>query len=203
MTAIPFPAPAPPPVRPRRFRARHALLALLAVFTVFVLALVLSFRVGSEIRTLRHATLTATPDTWERKFEFGIGRLPVWLAQAGLSFVPLEPEARAAVDALRSADVALYQKRPGSPDPDPNTLLTNVQTAMEKDGWEPVVIVHDGRETVAIFIPTRPAPVDSAVRATLLVLDGSDLVMASVRADLAPILDAVLASDRLPMLAHR
>lgn len=203
MTAIPFPGTLPPPVHPRRFRARHLVVALLAVFGVFVLALVLSFRVGAEIRTLRRATLAAAPELWERKFELGVGRLPVWLAQGGLSFVPLEPEARAAISALRSADVAIYRKRPGSPDPDRTTLMANVQTAMEKDGWEPVVLVRDGRETVAIFVPTRPASADSAVRATLLVLDGSELVMASVRADLAPVIEAVLASDRLQMLAHR
>lgn len=202
--SLPFPAPASAAAptlsttAPRRFRfrARHVVLGLAGVFLVLVLAFVLSFRIGGETRALRQAALSAAPGRWDRQFEIGIGRLPVLLAKAGLGFLPLEPEVRAALASFESADVSIYERHseaaavaPGDgPAPD---LLASVSAAMARQGWEPVVRVRDGQDTIGVFVPTD-AGRSTRLRACVLVLDRNDLVIVSARANPEPLIQLAL-----------
>lgn len=205
------PRPASPPIpstAPRRFRlrARHVVLTLAGMFALLVVALVLSFRLGSETRTLRQVALASVPGTWDRQFELGVGRLPVLIAKAGLGFVPLEPEARAALAAFESADVSIYQRRHGTPTSDLSTsspdVLAAVSQAMANHGWEPLVRVRDGHDTVGIFVPVDTGRATS-LRACILVLDGDDLVMVSARANPGPLVELALRrAQGLPFAAR-
>lgn len=195
----PYPHAQHDPARARsrfRFRWRYLFLACFAALVLFVGALVLSFRTGSELRTLRRAAVEASPGTWHRQFEFGVGRLPVWLAQAGLSWFPMEPEAHAALRCLESADVGVYRHRSGAGTAERDRIFADLRTAMEQEGWEPMVLVRDGRDRVGLFVPAGHSTTDESLRVAVFVLDGSDLVLASVRADLAPLATALLRSSR-------
>lgn len=204
---IPFPivAPdtAPAPSRSeaagrRGFRWRHLLLALAGLGAAAVVILVLSFLPGREVRALRQAALDASPDTWERQVEFGIGRLPVWFAKAGLAFVPLEPEVRAGMEAFQCADVAVYQHRAGAPEVDRDAVFAKVRAAMERQGWEPLALVRDGQDVVGIFTPASVSSTSDRLRASVFVMDGRDLVVVSAEARLQPLLE--LAWSRSPLL---
>jgi hypothetical protein len=195
--------PAPIPVR-RRFRWRYLFLGaaglVVTLGVVLVATIVLSFRADADTRVLRRTALQSAPGTWERQFEFGIGRLPVLLAKAGLSFVELEPEARAALGAFQSADVGIYRRTSaGSSGSDPDSgpagstagLLANVGRAMDERGWDPVVQVRDGRDTVAVFV-ARDGGSSRSLRTCVLVLDGDDLVIVSARANPEPLIQLAL-----------
>ncbi len=192
-----------PHLRPRRrFRWRHVFLAGGVAGVMFVIALGLSFRMGGEARVLRRAAFAAAPDQWERQFEFGIGRLPLFLARAGLAFAPLEPEARTALSALNHADVGIYHRRPGAPAIDSAAVFRSVQHAMETAGWEPLVLVREASDLVGVFIPkvSRSA---NRLDTCLLVLDGDDLVLVSARANLDPLVTLALdATGQWPRFAR-
>ncbi len=202
-TVIPMPG-----VAPRRVGVRWGRLFLWAFGAgfLFLLAmgavLVASFWPGGEVRAMRQIVLEAVPGTWERQVEFGIGRLPVWLARQGLFFVDLEPEARAALGAIHSGDVVVFQRRRESRttevrrDADGLTseAWNRIREEMEGRGWEVVVQVLERKEIVGVFMP-REQDTGSRVRACVFVLDGNDLVIVSARADFEPLIALALAQE--------
>lgn len=204
---IPFPAPSVPPRA--RSRGRYLWIAALVLLVTLLggaAVLALSFLPGHGVRTLRRAALRAEPATWDRQIEFGVGRIPTWIARTALRPVDLPPEARAALEALRSADVGIYHRRSDAPSSRPDETLAQVRDAMENDGWQPAVLVRDGTDTVAVFVPNRPNASDTTLSAAVFVMNRDDLVVVSARADLMPLIDALPAGGplRLPLsLAHR
>lgn len=207
MNSSPSPSPSgpahPAPCRRRRFRWGYALATLAGLFLLLVLALALSLLPGGETRAIRQAVLSATPGEWDRQFELGIGRFPVLLAKAALAFAPLEPEVRAGIRSFKGADVAVFHRRSdsrGTSDAGQADLLTQVDTLMIDRGWERVVGVRDGTDTVGIFLP-RDLGSLRRTRVCLFVLDGSDLVIVSARLNLEPLVG--LVSEHTALLAAR
>jgi hypothetical protein len=170
------------------------LLSLLAVATLFLGTLVLSFMPGREIRVLSRAVMASAPGEWDRQLAIGIGRLPTGLAKAALVWVDLPPEARAALKAFQSADVAIYQRQESSSGISSATPLTAAADQLARQGWETLVRVQEGDQQVHFF--TRaPGFLESQLRLCGLILHGDQLVVISATADVEPLID--LAANHL------
>lgn len=176
----------PRPVPHRRWP--WILLSLLAVAMIFLGTLVLSFLPGREIRVLSRAVMASAPGDWERQLAIGVGRLPTGLAKAALAWVDLPPEARAALKAFQSADVALYRRQGSSTGNVSPTFLTTAADQLARQGWETLVRVQDGDQQVHFF--TRaPGLFASQVRLCGLVFHDDQWVLISATADLEPLID--------------
>jgi len=151
------------------------------------------FRVSSDLAVLRDSVIKSAPREWDEQIELGVGVMTLSLARAGLSFVALDPDARAALHAVHSAEVGVY-KRHGVHSKLPLArALSDADKAMARRGWDRVVAVLNPGELVAIYVS---ADVRSAknVKVCLVTLSGDDLVVASTRSNLEPLM--AIAFDR-------
>jgi hypothetical protein len=107
----------------------------------------------------------------------------------------LDPAARAALQSIHGAGVGIYQLPAGTPPPNRAAMLVTAESAMTARGWERVVGVIDGREMVAVYIPKAVSV--HRLKCCVLVFDGKQMVLASVRGNPKPILDYALARPDL------
>ena len=131
--------------------------------------------------------MKGAPAEWEEEIEIGFGPLTLNLARAGLAFVALEPEARSALHAVRSAEVGVYKLRSGHQQLNLAAMLSAADKTMAGRGWDRVVGVMDRRELVAIYVPVQVRSTRN-VRVCLLTVDGQELVVASARSNLEPLM---------------
>jgi hypothetical protein len=178
-----------------------AALAGAAVFVVLTVAAgVLSMlRPSPEVATLRDCVMASAEV--EREIEARVGPIVFGALRAGLNFVELEPEVRPALGAVRGASVGVYRVEPGL---DRATLADAVDEAMTRRGWERVVGVLEGNETVLVYGPAK-MPSTRDLRLSVLVLDGEQLVLASVRGNPEPIAKLLLneAARHCPRASSR
>jgi hypothetical protein len=165
-----------------------AALAGAAVFAVLTAAAgVLSMlRPSPEVATLRDCVMASAEV--EREVEASVGPLIFGALRASLNFVELEPEVRPALGAVRSASVGVYRVTQSL---NRAALIDAVDEAMTRRGWERMVGVLEGNETVLVYAPAR-IPSTRNLRLSVLVLDGEQLVLASVRGNPEPIAKLVL-----------
>ena len=145
------------------------------------------FKVSTDVGALRDCVMKVTPAEWEEEIEIGVGPLTLNLARAGLDFVNLEPEARSALHAVRSAEVGVYKLRSGHQQLNLAAMLSAADKTMAGRGWDRVVGVMDRRELVAIYVPAQVRSTRN-VRVCLLTVDGQELVVASARSNLEPLM---------------
>lgn len=155
-----------------------------------------SFRPGSETRLIKQTILDTNPGGWSKQIEFGVGRLPVAAAQMVLQFVPMDPAAQTAVQALRRADVAIYQRLQTSMTADSADLMTRAREALAHRGWEPVVAVAQAHESVLVLMPKASTSL-RRFQVCVMVLDEQRLVVASVGANLEPVMAQIDSGDLL------
>lgn len=163
-----------------------------------VLSLVLTgcFKMGSDAEALRNSVVQSAGAQCEKEFELGVGALTLGIARVGLGFIELEPEARAAVDAVRGADVGVYRLRNRPVDLDSSSMLLAADETMTARGWDRVVGVVSGREVVALYVPARLRS-ERDVQVCLFVLDNRELVVASARTNLKPLFALVADTAEL------
>jgi hypothetical protein len=154
------------------------------------------FKVSRDAGTLRDSVVNGAAARCEAKFEFGVGALTLGLARFGLSYLDLDPEARTALSALRGADVGVYEvigrKRPANY----AKILSSADRAMAARGWDRLVTVIDDGQMVAVFVP-KDLRTTRNVRVCLAVLSEREMVVASARSNLEPLLElAVQKSDQ-------
>ena len=77
------------------------------------------FRLGSDARALRNELIKSSGVEWRQQIALNAGRLTLGAVRAGLSCakLKLDPEARAALQSLRTAGVGVYQLPSGTPPP--------------------------------------------------------------------------------------
>jgi hypothetical protein len=97
---------------------------------------------------------------------------------------------------VRSADVGVYQLRPGDSPPARASMLAAADTAMRARNWERMVGVLDAGNLVAIYLPAK-APSPRKVTCCVLAYDGRHLVVVSVRADPRPLVRLALSQPAL------
>jgi len=168
-------------------------------FTVALLLLPLlatgCFRPSSSTRTLRDCVMAAAGEGWVAEIELGVGPLTFGLARGGARFVELPDEARIVLRSMRGADVGIYRyfgvERPKAG----AELLPSVNQKMVERGWERLVAVMDGRETVAVYVPADLDARDQ-LRLCVLVVDESEMVIVSARGNPEPLIRLALEKAR-------
>lgn len=166
------------------------LLVPLVGLGILVAGVASCFRLSSDTRALRRELTQASGAEWRQQIGLNIGSVTLGLVRAGLSFVELDAEARAAVHAVRGAEVGVYELATESKRPDGAAMLAAADGVMNARGWTRVVGVLDGRQLVGVYMP---AELKSArrVKACVVVLDGRQMVVVSARADLEPLLECL------------
>lgn len=141
-------------------------------------------RAGAETAALRESLRVVSDDAWLPMVQ-GRAAGPVLAAvrlAARCASVP--PEARLALDAVRGADVAVLQLRPGRDVPDPAAMLAQAREAAGP-GWEPAVTVLDGGDLVIVFL--RDGGSDDTLACRVVVMADGKLVIASAELSVAAV----------------
>jgi len=191
--------PSTPPVI-RSSSEYRWLWVLLAVFILLPVALAFGiasyFRVSSDTRALRSGLIKASGAEWRQQFAFNLGGLTCGAVRSGLSFVNLKKEARAAVQTVRGVEVSILRLASGAELPDRATMLNAADSAMSKRGWDRVVGVVDGDDMVAVYVSNKTTSWER-LECCVVVFDGDQMIVASARANLQPLLDCVLNEHAL------
>ncbi len=146
------------------------------------------FKVSSDVGALRDSVMKAAHAEREERIEIGVGPLTLNLARAGLAFVNLEPEARTALHAVRSAEVGVYKLRGGRQQLSHAAMLSAADKTMAERGWDRVVGVVNQRELVALYLPAN-AHSTRNVKGCLVAVNGKVLVVASARSNLEALME--------------
>ncbi|PYK63844.1 MAG: hypothetical protein DME21_01620 [Verrucomicrobia bacterium] len=137
---------------------------------------------------LRDSVMKSAAAQWDEKIEIGVGPITLYLARAGLAFVDLDPEARTALHAVRGAEVGVYKLREGHEQLKRAVILSAADKAMATRGWDRLVGVMNQGEFVAIYV-RHDARSTRNVRVCLLTLSRGEMVVASARSNLEPLME--------------
>jgi hypothetical protein len=189
------------PARPGlRFHAGYCVLAAVLLLPVLCIVGVTSyFRLGSETTALRESLMSSVTGSWHKTIALNVGWFTTTLVRAGAGWFSLPAEPRAALAAVHGAEVGVYELDQDAGQIDHARVLRQADKAMAARGWERVVGVAQERNLVAIYLPRRGFSLKN-VKCCLLVFQGRELVVASVRGNPKPLLQ--LATDRLD-LSHK
>src|SRR5437016_719880 len=142
---------------PRPWIRRLALpLGLVLALSLLLYGVTSFFRLSRDARCLRNSLTGATEAqsvSLTKRLELSIGALSFGAFRAGLSLVPLQQEVRAALGAMRGAEVGLYDLGASWTELDRGIILEAADRAMAARGWDRLVGVTKARELVAVYIP--------------------------------------------------
>jgi hypothetical protein len=148
---------------------------LIGGFWVFSL-----FRPGADARALRDSALSALQDA-EHKMTLHANWLTMGLARAAFGLIVPDPEPRAMVAAIQSADITIYahdwESLAGRID-----VLERADQTMQERGWVRVVGALEGTQLVAIYLPQESRS-KTTTGCCLLVVNKHNLIVASAQAD--------------------
>lgn len=185
-------------------RSRLGLWLLFGAAALLALPLVLiagCFRVGSATRDLRDAALHAVPGEagWNHTVELRFGPVALGLVRAAAAWVDdIPPEGRAALRAVRRFQVGIYQFGGAGEPLDRGALLAAATRGMDARAWAKLVAVIDGETAVAVFVPRASDP-GGPVEASVLVFDGSTLVVGAAQLDLDEVVALALERSRFDL----
>src|SRR5262245_38993629 len=179
---------------PRLQTGHIVLLACFALLVLSIVGVTGYFRLSSETAALSSSLRKAVPGTWHKKIAVNVGGFTMAVVRHGLRFVRMEPEPRAAIEALRGAEVGIYElelQKAGAPSA---SVFLATDKAMAARGWERVVGGAEKADLVAGYMP-RKGLSPAKMKCCVLVLHGANLVVASARGNIEPLL--ALSRDRL------
>jgi hypothetical protein len=179
-----------PPSPDKRFWAKLQIACAAGLITSCLTG---CFRVSTDVGALRDSVTKAAQAEQEERFEIGVGPLTLNLARAGLAFVDLEPEARTALRAVRSAEVGVYKLRGERREFNHAAMLSAADKTMAGRGWDRVVGVINRHELVAIYVPGN-ARSSRNMKVCLVTMNDRELIVASARSNLEPVIE--LAWDK-------
>lgn len=186
------PPPVPPFIRPPTIRPWVGVGIALLLFPIVALGVIALgvasyFHLSSDTRALRDGLMKASGAEWRQHIGLNIGSVTLGVVRAGLSLVPLDINAREAVEALRGVEVGIYEWSPGTKPPDSAAMLTAADAVLSARGWERLVGVQDGEELVSVYVPGNVTSARQG-KCCILVFDGRQMVLVSARADIEPLL---------------
>jgi len=153
------------------------------------------FRPSGSTRALRDCVLAEAGEGWAAEVELGVGPLTFGLARNGSRFLELPDEVRTLLGSMRAADVGVYRyygvERPKSG----SELLRAADRGLSQGGWERMIAVLDGRETVGLYVPDQLDP-GGQLRLCVLVVSESELVIVSARGKPEPLIQLALEKVR-------
>jgi hypothetical protein len=168
---------------PRRRRRWPWILAIL--FSPFLLLAVMAasyLTLNRDAAVLRREVMAATEASWNTKIQLSAGRITFWVVRNCLALVPDKKigEARAALNAVRSVSVGVYQPAGAKLAWSREQLFNETDRTMHDRGWSRLVGVADKRDHVLIYVPTGS---DEVRCICLAVVNGRELVVVSVSID--------------------
>ncbi|MEI6393276.1 MAG: hypothetical protein WCT12_19500 [Verrucomicrobiota bacterium] len=184
---------APQPV----IRARAlpvALLVLLGFFALVGLAVVGVtgyFRLSPDADALRRIALSSAGGSWNKVIALRVGWFTTGALRTGLSFVKMEPEARAALKVVRGAEVGVYELREAMAKPNQKSILARADKEMMARGWDRAVTVSKQDGLVVVYVSPSRFPAQN-LKCCVLVLQERKLVVVSAQANLEPVLALAL-----------
>lgn len=175
----------------------------LFVSAVLVVAMAATsfLRLSSDLDHMRNAVIDNSDGGWSRKAQVSVGSLTMGLVRVGMSFAHVEPEAGIAVQALRGADVAVYERsgaRKTGADPE---ILRSADGALLERGWCRMVGVMEDDTTVGVYVPTGKIS-ENNVPCCVVVETDNNLVFVWARADLEPLLKLAIEKGGLKRKIH-
>lgn len=187
----------PPATAPR---ARHRYWPWILGF-LLTPPVVLGLMVWSAVHLNRDATalrqelMLATGADWNTKVQLSAGPLLLSAVRAGVGCLhDLPPEARAALSAVRSASVGVYERSHSGGPALRDHLLAAADELMNRRGWIRIVGVADGGDTVMIYLP---AGAESATPSSVCLAVCSNRELVIVAAQVEPDALAALAVREL------
>ncbi len=161
--------------------------AMLLLSALAVVGITGFFRLSSPAAALRTSVMSAVPGPWDKTIALRVGWFTTGLVRLGSRFFEMPPEPRAALDALRGAEVGVYKLQHDPVTADFKNLFASADQAMKRRGWDRIVGVAEGREFVAVYFPHgKVSP--RGLKCCVVVFQGRDLVVASARGNLEPLL---------------
>jgi hypothetical protein len=184
------------PAKPAfRFRTGWVVVVvLLGVLVICGVGVTGYFRLSSPTKALRESVMRSVGGQWDKRFAARMGWFTCALVRSWSRLLPLPPELRAALEALRGAEVGIYRLHDAPVLVDRTCLIQAADKAVGRRGWERAVTVCQHGEFVAVYLP-RQGVSARGMACCLVVLHERDLVVASARGNLAPLMG--LASKRL------
>jgi len=146
------------------------------------------FKVSSDVTALRDCVAKAAPAKPDEVVEIGVGPLTLHLARVALAFVDLDADARTALQTVRGAEVGVYKLRCEQPRLNYAAILSAADKTMANRGWDRVVGVMNRPALVAVYVPAEARSARS-VKVCLLLVNGNELVVASARSNLEPLVE--------------
>ena len=163
-------------------------IALVALLAFSVIGITGYFRLSSEANALRQSAMSSVAGTWHKKIALHVGRLTTGLLRVGSHYIKLDPEPRAALGALRGAEVGIYKLQEEPEVVDGCAFLAHADKTMTARGWERVVGVSREGQLVAVYCQKRGAS-SRDLKCCVVVFQGRDLVVASARGNLEPLIE--------------
>ncbi|HWW01142.1 MAG TPA: hypothetical protein VNZ64_15710 [Candidatus Acidoferrum sp.] len=180
----PYTPPKPPG---SGFRAGYAVAAAVPLFFVLcVVGVTGYFRLGSETTALRQSLMGSVDGQWKKTIAVHLGWFTTSLVRAGSQLVKLDPEPRAAIEAVRGVEVGVYKLHGDSQREDHGAILARADKAMNRRGWVRVVGVSHDRDLVTVYMPRKGMSMRN-LKCCVMVFNGRDLVVASARGNLEPL----------------
>ena len=180
-----------------RFRVRTGYVVLALVLCLPLLCAIGiagCFRLSSATQALRNSLIESVPGQWDKRFAVHVPGLALGLVRFGSRFFNLQPEPKAALETLHGAEVGVYNLQDAPSALDYSAMFTAADKCMKRRGWERIVGVARGRQFVAVYMP-RNLRTAKRMACCVAVLNEQDLVVASARGNLEPLLE--LATQRL------
>jgi hypothetical protein len=174
-------------------------IVVLACFVLLVLCTVGVtgyFRLSSETAALSSSLQKAVPGAWHKIIAVNVGGFTTAVVRHGLRFVRMEPEPRAAVEAMRGAEVGIYQVQLEHAVADYSGVLLSTDKAMTARGWDRAVGVAQEDNLVAVYVPHKGLS-PRKMKCCVMVLHRETLIVASARGNPEPLL--ALSRDHLQL----
>ncbi len=155
--------------------------------------LLLAFEIlhsGTDLTALRRSLVEHAEPGWRKQIQIGVGTLTLGLARTGLAFVNVPSEARAALSAVRSAEVSVNEWQGSGSGPDHGGMLERADATMGDRGWDRLLGVTRKKESVAIYVPRKMSSKRN-LRVCVVVVEDRQMVLVAARINPEPLLALV------------
>lgn len=156
------------------------------------------FRLSSESAALRDSVRDALPASCNTTVALNVGPMTLGLARLGLGMIPdLPPEARKAMRTVNGVEAGVYHLNGWLEPANRARIASQAKKAMQRKGWAQIVSVVKGDDMVQVFMPEKKVS-ERNLRFSVLVVHEQELVIASVRGNIEPVLEIISKHMELP-----
>lgn len=173
--------------KPRRVR-HWILLGIVGILFFVLIGLVRLFLLDGDARTLRDGLSEPAGASLKTKMQLSLGPLSAGLARICVGRVcGLSDEQRQLLSSVRRLSVGIYDI-PGGSDAERRSFfkLAELDGRMRARGWVRLLAVRERHECVLVYVPKEDSDAFDT-RICLAVIDGRNLIVASARTDLEPL----------------